>query len=258
MLIDTHCHLYAEEFDADIDEVIERCRENEVKKIFLPAIDSDTHERQHRLCQRSTADCELFHMMGLHPCSVKENVEEELALVKNYLDSGTKYYAIGEIGLDYYWDVTFKEKQIAAFEKQIEWAIEKNLPVAIHSRQSTLDCIKSIRKFEGKAKGVFHCFSGTESEAREIMELGFYLGIGGVVTYKKTDLREIIAHVGLSRVVLETDSPYLPPVPYRGKRNEPSYTKLIADELARTLNLSIEEVAALTSKNALKLFQLNN
>lgn len=258
MLMDTHCHLYAQEFDADIDAVLERCRESEVQKIFLPSIDSETHERQHRLCQRSTADCELLPMMGLHPCSVKENVAEELALVKNYLNSGTKYYAIGEIGLDYYWDLSFKEKQIAAFEKQIEWAIEKNLPIAIHSRQSTADCIASIRKFEGKAKGVFHCFGGTAAEAREIMEMGFYLGIGGVVTYKKTDLRETIAEVGGSRIVLETDSPYLPPVPYRGKRNEPSYTKLIAEEVARALNLNMAEVAALTSANAMALFQLNN
>lgn len=257
MLTDTHCHLYAEEFDADIAEVIQRSITSGVRKIFLPAIDTESHDRLHKLLEKSSIECELLPMMGLHPCSVKENAEEELKVIEQYLNSGRKYYAIGEIGLDYYWDLSFKEKQIEVFERQLQWSVERKLPVAIHSRESTADCIKSVRKISG-ATGVFHCFGGTMEEAKEVMDLGFYLGIGGVVTYKKTNLREILAEVGLSKIVLETDSPYLPPVPHRGKRNEPGYVKLVCDEIANALSISGEEVARVTTENALKLFQVNS
>lgn len=256
MLIDTHCHLYLEDFDSDLKEVIQRAEQAGVRKIFLPAIDTETHKRIFSLCQLSTEHCQLLPMMGLHPCSVKENVEEQLKIVKDYLDR-EKFYAVGEIGLDYYWDLNFKEQQIMAFEKQVEWSIEKNLPVAIHSRNATADCIQSIRKFNGKAKGIFHCFGGTLSEAKEIIELGMYLGIGGVVTYKKTDLRETLKEVGLTHVVLETDSPYLPPVPHRGKRNEPAYVRLACEAIAAALGKSAEEVAETTTTNAMRVFQLN-
>ncbi|MBL0309738.1 MAG: TatD family hydrolase [Bacteroidetes bacterium] len=255
-LIDTHCHLYLEDFDADLKTVIERAEQNGVNKIFLPAIDTGTHERLLKLCQLSAANCQLFPMMGLHPCSVKENFEEELKVVEQYLDRG-KFYAIGEIGLDYYWDLSFKEQQIIAFERQIEWSVNRNLPVAIHSRNSTGDCIEIVRKFGGKAKGIFHCFGGTLEQAREIIDLGMYMGIGGVVTYKKTDLRETLLEVGLDNVVLETDAPYLTPVPHRGKRNEPAHIKLICAAIADALGRSFEEVAEITTKNALKVFQLN-
>lgn len=257
MLIDTHCHLYGEDFDRDIAEVVQRSVAAGVGKILLPAIDTESHDRLHKLLERSSADCELLPMMGLHPCSVKENAEEELNVIEQYLNSGRKYYAIGEIGLDFYWDLTFKQKQIEAFEKQLQWSVERKLPVAIHSRESTKDCIDIVRKFSS-ATGVFHCFSGTLEEAKEVISLGFYLGIGGVVTYKKTNLREILAQVGLSRVVLETDSPYLPPVPYRGKRNEPAYVKLVCDVVADALGMHPEAVAQTTTQNALNLFQLNN
>lgn len=255
MLIDTHCHLYLEDFDADLTEVLLRCAYNHVQKIFLPAIDSETHQRLFSLCQLSTANCQLLPMMGLHPCSVKQNFEEELRIVQQLLDEQT-FYAIGEIGLDYYWDLSFKEQQLCAFEKQLQWSVNRKLPVAIHSRNSTSACITSVAKFNGTVSGIFHCFSGSLEEARQVVDMGMYLGIGGVVTYKNTNLRDILKKIGLGNVVLETDSPYLAPVPYRGKRNEPSYLKLVCKTIAETLNKSYEEVAEVTTQNALQLFRV--
>jgi TatD DNase family protein len=257
-LIDTHCHLYLEDFESDLKAVIQRAEQNGVEKIFLPAIDSETHQRLLNLCQLPTANCQLFPLIGLHPCSVKENFEEELKLVETYLNSEQKFYGIGETGLDYYWDLTFKEQQVVSFERQIRWSIDRNFPVIIHSRNSTSDCINSVAKFNGRAKGIFHCFSGTLEEAHQIIELGFCMGIGGVVTYKKSNLKEILQVIGLNNIVLETDAPYLTPVPYRGKRNEPSYIKLVCDSIAVALNKSVDEVAEVTSQNALKVFQMNS
>ncbi|MDB5281074.1 MAG: hydrolase, TatD family, partial [Bacteroidota bacterium] len=233
MLIDTHCHLYLKSYDYDLKEVVERATQHGIKKIFLPAIDSETHERLHNLADKkfdiTDPDFAILPMMGVHPCSIKENFEDELKIAEDFLNSGRKYYAVGEIGLDYYWDVSFKEQQVIAFERQIEWSIARNLPIAIHSRNSTADCIKSVTKYKGSAKGIFHCFSGTLEEAKEVIELGFYLGIGGVVTYKNTNLRETIQRVGLSNVVLETDAPYLTPLPHRGKRNEPAHIRIVCE-----------------------------
>jgi len=257
MLIDTHCHLYLPDFKQDLSAVIQRASENGVEKIFLPAIDSETHEDLMAVT-RHPSPVNLFPMIGLHPCSVKENFEDELKIVEQYLNSGKTFYGIGETGLDYYWDVSFKEQQIVSFERQIDWSIKRNLPVIIHSRNSTGDCIKSVSKFNGKAKGVFHCFSGTLEEVLQVIELGMYLGIGGVVTYKNTNLREILQQVGLKNVVLETDAPYLTPVPHRGKRNEPAYIKLVCEAIAAALNKSAEEVAEITSVNALQVFQIKN
>jgi TatD DNase family protein len=256
MLIDTHAHLYGADFDTDIMEVLERAKANGVTKIFLPAIDSETHDRLLNLCKLSKEGCEIYPMMGLHPCHVKENFEGELAIAKTYLDNGVKYYAVGEIGLDFYWDVSFKDQQIKAFEIQIEWAIERKLPIVIHSRKSTYECIEILKKYKGKVSGIFHCFSGSIEEAREIIKLGFYIGIGGVVTYKNSGLKQVLAEIDLVHVVLETDAPYLTPVPHRGKRNESSYTTLIADEIATIQQISIDEVARITSENALKVFQI--
>lgn len=257
-LIDTHCHLYLEDFKNDLSEVIQRAAENGVQKIFLPAIDSETHEQLLSLCQLTTDNCQLFPTIGLHPCSVKENFESELKIVEQHLNSGKKFFGIGETGLDYYWDLSFKEQQIFSFEKQIGWSIERNLPVIIHSRNSTANSIKCVAKFNGKAKGIFHCFSGTLEEAREVIALNMYLGIGGVVTYKNTNLREILKEVGLKNVVLETDAPYLTPVPHRGKRNEPSYIKLVCEAIATALQKSAEEVAEITSQNAIEVFQIKD
>lgn len=253
-LIDTHCHLYLEEFEKDLNDLIQRANHYGVEKIFLPAIDSETHERLIALSLKST---DILPMMGLHPCSVKENFEEELKLVEHYLSSETKFYAIGEIGLDYHWDLSFKEQQIIAFEKQIEMAIERNLPIVIHSRKSTQDCIDVVKKFGGRVRGIFHCFGGTVEEAKQIIDLGFYLGIGGVVTYKNSGLKEVLQQLSLENLVLETDAPYLTPVPHRGKRNEPSYIKLICESVALALGKTPDEVAEITSANALKVFQMN-
>jgi TatD DNase family protein len=250
-LIDTHCHLYLDDFKKDLNEIIQRAEENEVSKIFLPAIDSETHQS---LLALSQSQASILPMMGLHPCSVKENFEEELKIAEAHLDSGTKFYGIGETGLDYYWDLTFKEQQVVSFERQIQWSIDRNLPVIIHSRQSTADCIASVAKFNGRAKGIFHCFGGTVEEARQIIELGFYLGIGGVVTYKNSGLKEILQQLTLEHIVLETDAPYLTPVPHRGKRNEPSYVKLVCESLAGVFGKSAEEVAEVTSRNAMSVF----
>jgi TatD DNase family protein len=278
-LIDTHCHLYLEEFEMELNDLIQRAQHYGVDKIFLPAIDSETHQRLIHLSEFEVRNPQsairILPMMGLHPCSVKENFEEELKLVEQHLNSGTKFYAVGEIGLDYHWDLSFKEQQLIAFEKQIEMAISRNLPIVIHSRKSTQDCIDVVKKFapypqllsKGRGeekplptktlKGIFHCFGGTVEEARQIIDLGFYLGIGGVVTYKNSGLKEVLQQLSLENLVLETDAPYLTPVPHRGKRNEPAYIKLVAESVAFALGKSYEEVAEITSRNALRVFQMN-
>lgn len=251
MLIDTHCHLYLPDFENNLPELVLRAETNGVRKIFLPAIDSETHGRLIALSENSP---NIFPMMGLHPCSVKENFEEELKIVQQHLTATTKFYAIGEIGLDYHWDLSFKEQQLIAFEKQIEIAIEQHLPIVIHSRKSTQDCIDLVNRYKGKVKGIFHCFGGTVEEAKQIIELGFYLGIGGVITYKNSGLKEVVEQLGLENIVLETDAPYLTPVPHRGKQNEPSYLKIIAEHVAVALNKTFEEVAVVTSQNAERVF----
>jgi TatD DNase family protein len=255
-ITDTHCHLYLKGFKADLAAVIERSVQAGVNKIFLPAIDRETHQDLIDLIKQSSSACEIYPMMGVHPCSIGENFEEELEIARQHLDSGIKFYGVGETGLDYYWDVTHKELQIVAFERQIQWGIDRNLPVIIHSRNSTPDCIKSVAKFNGKATGIFHCFSGTLDEARQAIELGFYLGIGGVVTYKNGGLKEIVQQIGLQNLLLETDAPYLTPVPHRGKRNEPAYTQLVCLAIAEALGKSPEEVAQVTSHNAMQVFQI--
>lgn len=255
-LIDTHCHLYSNDFSEDVLDVIHRAVALKVDSILLPAIDSETHQQLLALAAKPLVGCTILPMMGLHPCSVKENFEGELAIAKKLLDNGTKYCAVGEIGLDFYWDVAFKAQQIIAFERQIEWAIERNLPIVIHSRKSTYECIQSVKKYKGKVTGVFHCFSGSKEEADEIKKLNFMLGIGGVVTYKNSGLKELLPHIGLENIVLETDSPYLSPVPHRGKRNEPAHIRLIAEAVATAFNLSLDEVARQTTSNAAQLFKL--
>jgi TatD DNase family protein len=257
-LIDTHTHIYLSDFDHDIDAVLDRAYRNGIEKIFLPAIDSETHDRLLALSQQHAVSGErpvIYPMMGVHPCSIKENYQEELDIALQHLDSGTKYYAIGEIGLDFHWDVTYREQQHVAFEIQIRWAIDRGLPIVIHSRKSTYECIEVVKKYKGKVSGIFHCFSGSVEEAREIIKLGFYLGIGGVATYKNSGLREVLPEIGLSQVVFETDAPYLTPVPHRGKRNEPAYIKLVCEEVAKIMGMSYSQVAEITTQNALRVFQ---
>ena len=251
MFIDTHTHLYDEQLIAD-PEQINRAVGLGVTKMYMPNCDSTTITGMLQLADQHPQHC--FPMMGVHPCYIKENYKEELAIAEDWLKK-RKFCAVGEIGLDYYWDMTFKEQQKAAFEQQIDWALQYDLPIVIHSRKSTQDCIDIVRsKQNGKLKGIFHCFSGTIEEAQQVATLGFYLGIGGVVTYKKTNLPEVINAVTLERIVLETDAPYLAPVPYRGKRNESSYIPIIGHKIADITAVNVEEVARITTTNAEKVF----
>ncbi|HAQ37358.1 MAG TPA: hydrolase TatD, partial [Saprospirales bacterium] len=220
MYIDTHAHLYLEDFNEDIETVVENAKHAGIQQILLPNISASYIEPMNRL---QKAYPELFRtMIGLHPGSVREDFETELDVVYKELQSGS-YIAVGEIGTDLYWDVTYKDQQMIAFERQLNWAREFNLPVVIHARNSMGLTIETVFKQQnGFMSGVFHCFSGTLEEAEQIIGMGFYLGIGGVCTYKNSGLNEVLLQIGLEHLVLETDSPYLPPVPYRGKRNESS------------------------------------
>jgi TatD DNase family protein len=249
--IDTHCHLYSEEFDKDIDELIETAKNAGVEKFYLPAIDSNTLEAMLAL-EAKHAEC--ISMMGLHPCYVTGNYEQELVIVKEWLDK-RRFAAIGEIGLDYYWSTEFVTQQAAAFNQQMQWALDYKLPIAIHTRNAMQPTIDAVKPFADKGlRGIFHCFSGNANEAEQIVAMDFYLGIGGILTYKKSGLPEAIANIPLEKMVLETDAPYLPPVPYRGKRNESSYIPIIAQKLAEVKNVSLEEVAVITTANAEKIF----
>jgi len=252
MFIDTHTHLYDAQFDEDRPEMIARALAAGVERMYLPNCDSGTLAAMQQLCTAFPNHC--FPMMGLHPCSVKEDYKKELELVQHELETG-KYIGVGEIGLDYHWDTTFVAEQQEAFRLQIDWAIALNLPIVIHTRKSLEDGIAIVReKQQGNLKGIFHCFGGTVEEAKAIIELGFYMGIGGVLTFKNTDLPKTLSEIDLQHIVLETDAPYLAPVPYRGKRNESAYIPLIAHKLAEIKNCPVETVAAITSENARKIF----
>ncbi|MBE7173485.1 MAG: TatD family hydrolase [Williamsia sp.] len=252
MLIDTHCHLYLPEFKNDLPGVMDRAQEAGVEEFYLPAIDSTVVADMMALEAAYPSNC--FCMMGLHPCSVKENYEEELALVESWL-TRRPFAAIGETGLDFYWDRSFEQQQYDSFHRQLEWGIRYNLPVVIHSRDSTDQCIQSVRQYQnGSLRGIFHCFTGTHEQARQITAAGFYLGIGGVLTYKNAGLAASIKDIPLEYLVLETDAPYLSPVPLRGKRNESSYLTHILAKLAEVKGLSREEVEAATTANAEKIF----
>jgi TatD DNase family protein len=251
-LTDSHCHLYADEFSSDIDDVIKRAANEGVDKFYLPAIDSSTHEQMIMLEQSYPGKC--IAMIGLHPCSVKENYEHELQIAEDWL-AKRKFAAIGEIGLDFYWDKTFIPQQYAAFRKQVEWSLQYDLPIVIHTRNAMKETIDVVKEFSSKGvKGIFHCFGGDLADAKAITDMGFYLGIGGVLTYKNSGLAEVVAPIDLQHLVLETDAPYLTPVPFRGKRNESSYLKYVAEKLALIKNISVEEIAAATTANAQKIF----
>jgi TatD DNase family protein len=252
ILIDTHCHLYLEEFAPDISEVIQRAENEGVNRFYLPSIDKSHFQALLTLEERFPENC--IAMTGLHPCSVKEQYLEELRLVEESLEK-RRFAAIGEIGLDFYWDRTYESAQYEAFQSQMDWAKKYNIPVVIHSRQSMAETIKTLKqRQDGGLKGIFHCFNDSYESAMEIIELGFYLGIGGVLTYKNSKLPEVLKRVGLAHLVLETDAPYLAPVPFRGKRNESSYLKYIANRLAELKSVDLEEVAAVTTDNARKIF----
>jgi len=252
ILIDTHCHLYSEEFAAEIESVIQRAETKGVRQFYLPAIDSSATNAMLQLEARFPGKC--IAMMGLHPCYVKDNYKDELKLVEEWL-AKRKFAAVGEIGLDHYWDKTHVKVQEEAFRLQIDWAIHYELPIVIHTRNAMQETINIVKEYVPKGvRGIFHCFGGSEESAEQIINAGFYLGIGGVVTYPKAGLQETLQHIGLEHLVLETDAPYLTPIPFRGKRNESSYLEYVVNKIAEIKNVPVEEVAAITTANAQKIF----
>ncbi|MEY3921860.1 MAG: hypothetical protein RL634_1621 [Bacteroidota bacterium] len=251
-MIDTHNHLYAIEFEEDRSLVLERSKAIGIERIFLPAIDSETHDMMMNFSRETSGYC--LPMMGLHPCSVDANYEDELKLVEEWLLK-EKFYAVGEIGLDFYHSTQWEDQQIDAFEQQIALAKQHQLPIVIHSRSSMDECINILQKKNDVGlKGIFHCFGGDERQARKIIDMGWMLGIGGVVTYKNAGLAKLIEILPLENIVLETDAPYLAPVPHRGKRNEPAYIELVAEKIASLKNIEMQEVIVATSNNAKKIF----
>lgn len=253
-IIDTHSHIYLEEFANDREQIIKRAEYEGIRMVLMPAIDTEHHKNMLSLEADNPDFCRS--MMGLHPCSVKENWKEELSIVAGFLATN-KFIAIGEIGLDFYWDLNFTDQQYDAFRLQLGWALQYDLPVSIHSRNATDECIEVVGQHQnGNLKGVFHCFSGSTEQAKKVIDLGLYLGIGGVVTFKNSGLDKVVRDVGLEQVVLETDAPYLAPVPFRGKRNEPSYLTYVINKLAELTGLSKERVSEVTTRNAKKVFNI--
>ncbi len=253
-MIDTHAHIYASEFDNDRDQVVERALAQGVEKILLPNIDLDSIEP---MLQTEAAYPEICRsMMGLHPCYVDGNVKQTLEIIHSWF-AKHNFIAVGEIGIDLYWDKTYKAEQEMAFTTQLNWAKEMKLPVVIHTRDSIQETLALLEKEQdGSLSGVFHCFGGSVEEAKAINDLGFHLGLGGVTTFKNGGMDKVIPHLDMDYVILETDCPYLAPVPHRGKRNEPSYIPLVAERIASLRELSIDDVQAMTNRNANRLFAL--
>ncbi len=254
--VDTHTHLFSPSFDEDRTEIVQRAIKAGVKTMLLPNIDVESIEPMYNLCTQFSQNC--FPMMGLHPGSVDEKWEENLAIIQKNLFE-RKNCAVGEIGMDLYWDKTFVNEQAEAFRRQVNWAKELNLPIVIHAREAFDEIFAIVDELnDERLTGVFHCFTGTLEQAKKIQNFGgFKLGIGGVLTYKKAGLDEILKDVDMSELILETDSPYLPPTPHRGKRNESAYLLHVAEKLADVKGISLVEVAKITSKNANELFKLS-
>jgi len=256
MLIDTHAHLYAEEFDADRSEMLQNAANAAINYILLPNIDVESIPRMEQVAE---ANSNCIQMMGLHPAYVKEDWEQQLAVMEQKLFENPKLYcAVGEIGMDLYWDKTFVEVQKIAFRTQISWAKKLELPIVIHAREAFTEILEILDEVnDDSLKGVFHCFTGHEQIASHILNYGgFKLGIGGVVTYKNAHLAELLKKIDLEHLVLETDAPYLTPVPFRGKRNETAYVKYVAEKLSDIYQVSSDTIAEITTKNAIELFQL--
>lgn len=251
-MIDTHTHLYDEKFNDDRPLLIQKAIDSGVQKMFMPNCDRSTIEGM--LAVEAAFPKHCFAMMGLHPCSVGESVGDELAAVAHWLGQ-RKFCAVGEIGLDYYWDKTFVAQQKMAFRQQIEWALQYNLPIIIHTRDAMNDTIELVQEYVPRGiRGVFHCFSGSYESAQRIIKMGFYLGIGGVLTYKNAGLQEVVQRIDMQHLVLETDAPYLTPVPHRGQRNESSYIHHVATKLSELKGISVQEVEAITDANAEVLY----
>lgn len=253
-MIDTHAHIYASEFDNDRDEVVKRALEQGIDRILLPNIDLESIEPMLKTEAAYPEVCRS--MMGLHPCYVDGNVEQTLEIIRGWFENHN-FIAVGEIGIDLYWDKTFRAEQEMAFVTQLNWAKEMDLPVVIHTRDSIEETLTLLRQEQdGSLRGVFHCFGGSVEEAQAINELGFHLGLGGVSTFKNGGMDKVIPNLNMNWVILETDCPYLAPVPHRGKRNEPAYTSLVAARVAELRGESLEVIDTLTTKNAEELFNL--
>lgn len=253
MLIDTHSHIYEEEFRDDRDAAVQRAREANIKYIILPDIDSESRGRM--LALEAQYPDMMFPLAGLHPTSVHENFRDELAEVEKQLGTH-KFYGIGECGIDLYWDKSTYKEQVKAFEHQLGLAKDMDFPVIIHSRESLPEIFQILKKHP-YVKGILHCFPGHEEDALLACEMGFLLGIGGVVTFKNSEMAKAVQRVGIEHLVLETDSPYLAPVPFRGKRNESSYLPLIAAKIAELTGEDVKKIEAVTTQNAMKLFNLH-
>lgn len=257
-LVDSHSHLFLEEFDADLPLVIERARQAGVTHIFMPNIDSTTIDPMLKVCNEYKGYC--YPMIGLHPTSVNGDFQNELAIIEKQLnDSPNRFVAIGEIGLDLYWDKTFLNEQLDVFDRQIQWALAYNLPVVIHCREAFEYIYKTLLPYKStQLRGIFHSFTGSQEEAEQILDYpGFFIGINGVVTFKKSTLPNVLPHIPLNRIVLETDAPYLAPVPNRGKRNESAFIKDTLTKVAEVYGQAPEIVAEATSENALKVFGMS-
>lgn len=257
MLIDTHAHLYVEDYFEDLSQVVLRAKQVHVEKIILPNIDVSTID----LLKKATLNNPGFFlpMMGLHPTSIKEDYQKQLDIIYKELCTKDGYVAIGEIGIDLYWDTSYINEQTDAFETQLKWSLEKDLPVAIHSRNSYKEIMKSLKRIGGdKLRGVFHSFCGDANDLKELLKFeNFYIGINGIITYKNSNLREVMKDCPLEKIVLETDSPYLSPVPFRGKRNEPMYLEHINKTISTIFAIESTEMAQITKTNAMRLFDLN-
>jgi TatD DNase family protein len=252
MFVDTHTHLYAEEFNADRPQMIKKALSCGIKKLYMPNIDSSSIDSMFQLEKEYPQNC--FAMMGLHPCSVNEKVEEELKIVEAWLTK-RKFCAIGEIGIDLYWDKTFFEEQKMAFKAQIDWALQYNYPIVIHCREAFDEIYEILLSYTSLPKGIFHCFSGNLEQAQKVISLDtFKLGIGGVVTFKNSGLDKVVEQLDMKHLVLETDAPYLAPVPFRGKRNESAYLVQVAERVSAIKSISIAEVAEITTRNASEIF----
>jgi len=252
-MIETHAHIYSEKFNEDRELAIERAKDVGIERIYMPNIDHTSIDTMMECEEKHPDYC--FSMMGVHPCSINKDFQKELYVVEDWL-SKRKFRAIGEIGMDLYWDKTHQAEQTEALEIQIGWAKKYKLPIIIHSRDSTNEVLEVLRKHnDDDLFGIFHCFGGSLEEAKSISELGFKIGIGGVVTFKNSSLSDVVKDIPIEDLVLETDCPYLPPVPYRGKRNEPSYLKLIAERVALEKEVSVKELIRQTIENSLSIFK---
>ena len=253
-IIDTHTHLYLNQFNNDFDQVIKKAIDHNITKLIFPSIDSSHMEKMHELKNRYPNN--IFLMTGLHPVYVKDNYKDELDhVVKSLIDHD--FVAVGEIGIDLYWDKTFLKQQQDAFEFQIELALEKKLPIVIHCRDAFNEIFEILEKFKSKKmRGIFHCFTGSLDQANKSIEMGFKLGIGGVVTFKNAGIDKLIKDIDLENIVLETDSPYLAPVPFRGKRNESFYITYVIKKISEIYNISKKEVAEITTKNSKEIFKI--